>query len=185
MIDFRIANRYAKSLLDLSKERNELDQVHKEMMNLRDLIKNSRELKVLLKSPIISSDRKQKVLHAVLKDTLGSLSMNFLNLVLSRHREGFLEEIATQFHFGYNKIMHITAARITSAIKMNEEQIQRIYNLVKTETGNEVELKTKVDPRLIGGFVIKIGDRQVDASVSRQLSDFRKEFQDNPYQIKY
>jgi F-type H+-transporting ATPase subunit delta len=185
MIDFRIANRYAKALLELANERNELDQVHKEMNNLRSLIKNNRDLKALLKSPIISTDKKEKVLHAVLKGTLGKVSMSFIDLVLSRHREGFLEDIALQLHYSYNILKHISIARVTSASKLSDEQIQRIVEMVKVKTGNQVELQTKIDPRLIGGFVIKIGDQQIDASVSRQLSDFRKEFKDNPYQIKY
>lgn len=165
-------NRYAQSLLELAVEQNQLDAVYNDMLLIGTTIKDSRDLSVLLNNPIVKADKKFSVLVAVFGAKIGETTTKFLQLVSTRKREALLEDIAFSFVDLYKKEKNIIVAEVTSAVKLDDAQKQNIIKLLKTEA--TVEMVEKIDPSIIGGFIVRVDDKQIDASILRELSDLRQ-----------
>lgn len=170
-----VANRYAKSLMELALESNKVDQVRKDMNMIEQVCKDSREFDLFLTSPIIKTDKKIGVINTLFKGKVSDLTLSFLNLITNKHRESYIHEIASAFDEQYKKNKNIFTAVVTSATGLDEKTRARVLDLVKSQMNGEVELVEKIDPRTIGGFILKIGDKQVDRTVSRQLNNLKKE----------
>lgn len=170
-----VASRYAKSLLDLAVEKGQLDVVYADMLQVREIAGNSREFINFLNSPIINSDKKIAVLKAVFEGKLSAMTSGFLTIVTSKRREAVIPEMAESFIEQYRTHKHILTAVVTSANGLDAATKQKALDLVKSQLKGEIELVEKTDPSLIGGFILKIGDKQIDRSVSRQLSNLKKE----------
>lgn len=164
-------NRYAKSLLALAVEQDQLEVVYNDMLLIGTTIKESRDLTVLLNNPVVKADKKFSVLIAIFGTKIGATTTKFLQLVSTRKREALLEDIAFAFVDLYKKEKNIIVAEITSAIKLDEVQKQNIIKLLKTDA--TVEIIEKIDPSIIGGFIVRVDDKQIDASILREFSDIR------------
>ena len=175
------ANRYAKSLIALAKEQNNLDAVYSDMQQLASTIEESKELSLLLKSPIVKPSKKQEILRAIFSSKVSELTIKFLELISSRKREGIVEGIAKSFVSQYKELNNITVAQVTSAVKLDSEQRDKILQLINKDHKGQVEIEESINPDLIGGFVVRVGDKQVDASIRRELEDLKQEFTKNPY----
>ncbi|MDP2386747.1 MAG: ATP synthase F1 subunit delta [Bacteroidota bacterium] len=176
-----VAIRYAKSLLGLAVERGLLEEVYKDMMHIREICYSNRDFVAFLESPVIKTDKKQEILTELFKGKINDLTFAFINIITEKRREGYVDDIAKAFDGEYKKHKNILSAVITSAAGIDATTRAKVMELVKATTTGEVELTEKIDKDLIGGFVIKIGDNQVDASVSRTLNDLRKNFSENPF----
>ena len=169
--------RYAKSLLDLSKEQNAVEEVKNDMVFFEQVVDDNSELEAILKNPIVPVDKKQGILQGIFGGKVHAITESFLKLVVNKGRSAILFDTAKQFVQQYNAIKGIVTAEVTSASELTEANRTEVTNLVKKELGaNEVVLKEKVDPALIGGFVLKVGDRQFDASIASGLTKLKKEF---------
>ncbi len=176
----RLAGRYAKSLIDLSIEKNQLEAVYADMKYLQALSKASREFTNLLSSPIIKADQKSSVIDALTKGKVGELTAAFTSLLVKKGREGELPEIASAFVEQYNAMKGIHKVKLTTAVPVSDELKQSIETKVRTERGlGSVELETAVDEKLIGGFVLDFNNNLVDASILRDLKDIKKQFSQN------
>ncbi len=174
----KIAGRYAKSLIDLAQEQGKLETVIGDMNAFKEATGN-KDLHMMLKSPIINTTKKRNILTAIFGESFDEMTMAFVNIVLTKGREEALPEICEEFISQYRKIKNITSATVTSAAALNDETLNKIKNKIRSEmnqNGGEVEIETKVDPSLLGGFVIEIGDKLYDASVATRLKKLRKEF---------
>lgn len=178
----RIATRYAKSLIDLAEERGKLDRVLDDIKYFREIAKN-RDFALLLKSPIIKADKKQQVFDVLFQGKCDELTMAFLNILLKKGRESGLVDIADEFIQQYKRRNHISTVRLTTASPLSQSTIQAIHQklLASTATDEKVELETKVDPALVGGFVVEFEDKLYDTSVAHKMALLRKEFKDNLY----
>lgn len=180
MSAIRIANRYAKSLLDLAKERQQLDATNKEVRELYQLIEDQRDLYLLVKSPIVSSDKKQKIFRALLEKQISELMMTFLEVVIQKKREPYLQEIFTAFIAQYNHLNNITPVQLTTAVPVDASFEQAVIDLMQKEYNKQtIELTTTIDEELVGGFVLQFEDKRLDASVAHQLESLRKSFHKN------
>ena len=177
----RVANRYAKSLLQLAIQKNVIDEVYTDMNTISDAIVDSRELDLLLKSPIIKSDKKGIILNQIFDGKISKLSAEFMNILVRKKREGILEVVADEFEMLYKNHKNITVAEVKTATPLDEALRAEIMEVVKKMAPNQVELKEIIDSEIIGGFIIKVGDQQVDASVLRKLTEYKKTFSKNPY----
>lgn len=184
MSSYRIASRYAKSLIDLATEQGKLDRVVEDMTYFAEVAK-LRDVEVLLKSPIINSDKKAKVLDAVFGDKVDKLTYAFLDIILRKGREAYLADIASEVVSQYRTIKGISIVHIVSAEALSSEAISAIkQKLIDSKLTNaNIEFKTTVDKGLIGGFVISFEDKLYDASVKHQLDLLRKEFTSKDYQV--
>lgn len=170
-----VAGRYAKSLMELATEKKQVEEVRKDMNAIEHTSRTNREFELFLKSPVIKTDKKIQVLDLLFKDSISKMSLEFLKLVTRKHRESIIPEIAAAFNDQYKTNKNIFTAVVTSAYGLDEKTKQKVVDLVKSQLNGEVELIEKIDKDTIGGFILKIGDRQIDKTVARQLSNLKKE----------
>ncbi len=182
MSNARLANRYAKSLLDLAVEQGQLEAVYADMKHIQMVCKASGEFVNMLRSPIIKADQKNSIIGEVLKNKIGHLTLSFTVLLVKKGREFELPEMATAFIEQYNTIKGIHQVTLTTAVAISEEIKksieQKVANAVHFKT---IELTTKTDEDLIGGFVLEFNNNLVDASIARDLKDIKKQFLNNHY----
>jgi len=181
MKDTIIANRYARALFDLALEKDMLETVKGDMELLISTVRQSRDLKRMLKSPVIRTDRKIAIIRELFGKRMDEISLRYIEIITRNGRETFLEGIAAEFITLYRKHMNIIAASLTTAVRVDDDIRNRIVNLLEKETGATIELSEKVDHELIGGFILTFGDKQYDASLKRQIKRLRKEFDINLY----
>jgi F-type H+-transporting ATPase subunit delta len=185
MADQRVAARYAKSLLDLGQEMGTLDAVKEDMDLLSKTMAESRELRLLLRNPIVKHDKKLAILNAIFKGKVSDVTMRFFTILTEKNREAALESMGTEFQVQYNVLRGIQSAEVTSATPLTAISRLEMRKLVTQQTGlTDVQLTEKVDPDLIGGFVLRVGDRQIDDSVRTSLRKMRISLQENTYQSK-
>jgi F-type H+-transporting ATPase subunit delta len=181
----RLAGRYAKSLIDLAEEKGQLETVYKDMQYMQQALKQSREFVVLMKSPVIKADKKLAILDAVTKGKVGEITAGFNRLLVTKGRESHLPEIVNAFIDQYNDIKGIHKVKLTTAVEVSEGLKTSIINkLINEAKLGTIELETKVDPSLVGGFVLEFHNNKVDASILRDLKDVKKQFMDNEYVLK-
>jgi F-type H+-transporting ATPase subunit delta len=181
MKETKVATRYAKSLIGLAKERNELDAAFQDMEVVLKACQDSKDLRVFLNSPVVNADKKKNVLSSIFAGKIGTLSSGFIQIITSKGREYLLSEIASEFIRQYKVSKNITEARVTSAVPLDSEVREKILALIHKTTTGEVEINEVVDPEIIGGLVVQIGDKQVDASIRKKLNELKKEFSKNLY----
>ena len=177
----RATIRYAKALLQLSIEKNNLEETYSGMVLLDNLCSKSKEIILLLKSPIIKTDIKIKILDKIFENKVSSLSEKFIKIIVSKKREYLLAEIAKSFVSLYNKHNNIETVTITTAVPISEELKEKIISYIKDKNNNKVELKEVVSENIIGGAIITMGDKQLDASISTEIAELRQTFNKNLY----
>ena len=182
MPNARLAGRYAKSILDLATEQGQLEAVYADMKFLQAVCKDSSEFVNVLLSPIIKADQKNSIINAITKDKVSLLTHSFTNLLVKKAREAALPEMATAFIEQYNAIKGIHQVTLTTAVDVSDEMKKSIEDKVKAENKFlSVELTTKTDERLIGGFVLEFNNNLLDASIARDLKDIKKQFLNNEF----
>lgn len=181
MAETKVAKRYAKSFLELVAEKGVLESAYNDMKLVWETTTSNHDLDVMLKSPVVNTDKKVDILKAIYGKHVGEPTLAFLTLITNKRREGAIPEIAASFVDQYKALNGITTAVVTSAAVLNDEAKQRILKLVEKEIGGKVELKMEVNPELIGGFVLRIGDRQLDTSILSKMNELRQEFSKNLY----
>ena len=182
MADQRVAARYAKSLLDLAQEQGTLATIKQDMDLLATTMAGSRDLRLLLRNPIVKHDKKLSILKAIFEGKVSDMLMRFFEILTSKNREAALEHIGTEFLLQYNLLMGVQVAEVTSAAPLTPATRAEIEKLVTRQTGlADVSLTEKVDASLIGGFVLRIGDQQIDDSVRGGLRRLRTSLTDTTY----
>jgi F-type H+-transporting ATPase subunit delta len=182
MADIRVASRYVRSLLGLAESQNALDHVHQDMLLIDKACDTNREFLIMLRSPVIKHDKKRDILEKVFKGKVHPLTMAIMDILTRKNREPLLPAIANEFHNAYNEFKGIGKATITTPVPLDAKLRAEIETLVKKiSTRKEVELKEKVDKELIGGFLLQVNDKQIDASIASQLAAMRLKFKENPY----
>jgi len=182
MPNYRVASRYAKSLIDLGVEQGNLEQLNSDIIILEEALKN-RDLSLLVQSPIIKAGTKNSIFDKIFGGKIDKVTMTFLQILTKKGREVVLPEIVTSFLDQYKKHKKITSVKLTTASAVGDSFIESIKKtlLDSNETDNVVDIETKVDEDLIGGFVIEIGDKLYDASVLHKLTKVKKQFSENKY----
>jgi F-type H+-transporting ATPase subunit delta len=169
------AKRYAKSLLSLALEQGSVDAVHADMKLLSQGVSDSNELKNLLTNPIVKSDKKVAILSEIFKGKISELSDKFIALVTSKGREALLPSIAQAYEEAYRAHKNISTVEVTSAIALSEDQKKKILAIAAKQGVENAEVIERVDPSLIGGFVMRMGDQQIDASISNRINTMKQE----------
>ncbi len=186
MVEDRIGYRYAKSLFDLAKEKNVLEQVWEDMGMIHETAEGSRDFVLMLNSPLIASSKKEAILHQLFKGKYSSdITEMLVDIIVHKGRERYLDNVAKAFLVLYDAEKHIQRGKLTSAEPMSEAQIAEIKKIVEKQTGDTFEIDVEVDPSLIGGFILSIGDKLFDGSVSTKLREIKQEFVQNTYIKKF
>ncbi len=181
MRDIKVASRYAKSLLKIAIDQNSLEELHNDMKLVHDVCVDNHDLVLLLKSPIVKTDKKAAILKEIFGNKISIISNSFISIILTKKRESLLADIANSFIDIYKVNQNITTAYITTAVPITKEQKSKIIALLKIKNENNIDLKDIVNPDLIGGMIVKVGDKQVDESIKRKLKNLEMEFDENPY----
>jgi F-type H+-transporting ATPase subunit delta len=181
MAEKKLARRYANSLLGLAVERGEEQAVFDDMSLVARACAGSRDLSLFLKNPVIHTDKKDKVIRALFLDKLSELSFSFMQVITRKRRERYLEEIADEYVLLYKVKKGIATAVITSAVPLDRSLQDEVTAFLADRTHRKIELTQKTDPAIIGGYILRWGDEQVDASISRKLRELKRSFEPNLY----
>ncbi|TXK37171.1 ATP synthase F1 subunit delta [Pontibacter qinzhouensis] len=181
MSDIRVASRYAKSLIELASERNVLEQVQADLQLFSQVVSQNRDFQLLLQNPIIKSDKKLAIITSVFGKKVNPLTLAFFGIITRKRREPILEAVAVEFQNQYNELKEIQVATVSSAMPLTAALREQIIMQLTVQTGKSIQLIEKVDPSLIGGFVLRVGDKQYDSSVRHSLNKLKNNFKDNPY----
>ena len=168
-----IASVYARSLFEVAKEQGKLDEVREQLGQVADAINEDHELQVFFFSPYFSTEEKKDGLGKVL-DGADPAVLNFLELLVENHRSPAIFRIRTEYDQLWeheNKLLPVT---ITSAVELDEDIARRIGEQIGEQTGQRVELTQTVDPDIIGGLVLRVGNSILDASIRNRLDNLRK-----------
>ncbi|MES2827194.1 MAG: ATP synthase F1 subunit delta [Bacteroidota bacterium] len=177
MSENKAASRYAKSLIDLSTEQNAFEEIRSDMVLVSKIIDQHSELEAILNNPIVPLDKKAGILKDVFATRVQPLTSIFMDLIVKKGRSAILFGTAKAFVAQYNAIKGIVTAEVTSATELTDGNIAEIEQIVKRETNaNQVLIKAKINEKLIGGFILKVGDKQFDASIAHGLNKLKKEF---------
>lgn len=181
----RLATRYAKALIDLAIEKGQLEEVYADMQWLHSVCKTNRDFVNVLRSPIIKADVKKKIIEAVTTGRIGEITAAFNRLIITKGRESNLPGISHAFLEAYKEKKNIHTIQLTTATPVSAATKNAIISQIKKSAGFEnIEMEEKVDAGVIGGFVLQIGDKLVDASVAYDLKAIAKQFENNDFIYK-
>jgi len=177
-----VAQRYAKALIDLAIERNQLEEVKADIDVIRQTL--TPEFRNVLLSPVISEQKKSQIFKAIFKTRVTALTFSFFDLVFSKRREWALGEIAEEFFERYRELKGIEIIEITTAVEISDELKSKIrdrFQHLKRFQDKTVEVRTKVDERILGGFIAQSQDILFDASIKNDLQFIGRQFIENLY----
>lgn len=169
----KVAVRYAKSLMELALENGNLDTVTGDMNYFQQTLDNNHELAVLLSSPIIDGNKKMEVFRNVFGQFEKS-TMSFFELVTKNGREGILPAIAKSYDAEVKAYKGIVPVELVTAVALDEATRKAILAKVDEHVKGTLEVKETINPDIIGGFIVKMGDKQIDASVANQLNNLKQ-----------
>ena len=181
MKDARPALRYAKALLNLAKDSGAEAEVNENMQDIATTIAENSELETMLKSPVIKAADKKKVLNAVFTSKVHNISLGLFNLLEENKRMVMLESIAKQYTIIYDYLKSMQVAKVTTAVPLTKALEEKVLAKIVELTGNKASIENIVDPTVIGGFILRVGDVQYDASISNHFNELRREFDDSHY----
>jgi len=181
----RAALRYAKAVLNLAKEKKLAEVVNVDLQLIVDTLETNNNLKVVLQNPVIKAGVKKIVLTKVFESKINGITQGLLNLLIEKKRLNILEAVAKEYAIIFDFDMGIEVAKVTTAIPLTKKLENAILEKVKSLTGKAVTIKNTINPDLIGGFILRIGDLQYDASITGKFNLLKREFEDNHYVPKY
>lgn len=175
MNDGIIARRYATALFKLGKETDQLELYYSDCNQLQSVLMHDKTFHFLLNNTVISKKNKKSILKNVFATYLHADILRFLDLLVNKGREEYLHDIITSFFAVYQSFAGIQQVTFTTAYTYNDKTLDKIITLLETQTGLKTNVKRNIDENLIGGFLLRVGDKQMDASVRGQLNRIRKE----------
>jgi F-type H+-transporting ATPase subunit delta len=169
-----IAEVYARSLFEVAAEQDKLETVKEQLGQFADALAGNREVAVFFFSPYFSADEKKAGLHSAVQDA-EPIFMNFLEALIERHRTPAIYRIKTECQVLYDKTNKLLPVQLTSAVELDSKLVESLGRRIGEQTGNEIELSSKVDPEILGGIVLRVGNFILDASIKTRLEQLRRE----------
>jgi F-type H+-transporting ATPase subunit delta len=169
-----IAEVYARSLFEVAKEADKLDDVREQLGQVADAVSENRDLQVFFFSPYFSSEEKIQGLDKVI-DGADPIVLNFLGLLIEKHRMPAIFRIRQRFEALWQAENKVLPVQVTSAIELDDSTVRSIGDRIGERTGRKVELTSEVDPDILGGLVLQVGNNVLDASIRNRLENLRKQ----------
>lgn len=176
-----LSKRYAQALFELALENKILDKVEQDIRLIDSVLQDNRELRVVLANSVLDGYKKLRVLNALFKGKVETLTLKFLQLITRKGREEYIVHICESFIEIYKEFKNIMDITLTTAYAADKKTINAILTKLRSVTDKELEVTEEVDASLIGGFKLDFEDFQYDDSVKVQLKRLTKEFSDNLY----
>lgn len=174
-MDSLIRVRYAKAFFQLAKEKNILGEAKTDIETVSEICNTSAEFIYLLNSPVVKSSKKAELIQIIFKSEVSKLTLDFLVLITQNKRETEIPGICRNFLSMTRKEQNIKTATLVTATEINATLTESIRNIIEKELNTNIELSAKINPDMIGGFVLRVDDKQYDASVATQLRKIKNE----------
>lgn len=171
----RAAIRYAKAVLSLATENNTVDAVNTDMELIKNTVAESKDLKDMLYSPVIRSSVKKAALLEIFKNA-NKATVNLIDVLIANKRTSLLPEVASSFVTLFEQQKGNQIAEVTTAVPLTKELEEKVLAKVKELTGKEAAITNIVDESILGGFILRVGDTQYNASIANQLNKLKREF---------
>lgn len=168
-----IAQVYARALFEVAKEQSKLDLVREQLGQFADALNDSNDLRVFFFSPYFSTEEKKNGLHRALVDADPAI-VNFLETLLERHRMPVIFRIRDEYGRLWDTENKLLPVEVTSAVDLDAATVKSIGERIGEQTGQRVELTSTVDPSILGGIVLRVGNSILDASIKHRLDQLRK-----------
>lgn len=169
----QVASRYAKSLMGLAQEKNLVEEFKSDLSTYMDVFYQNHDFNLLMHSPIVTKSKKISIVKAIFENRISEPMLTFFTLIIKKGREDGLDEISTEFLKQYDVLKWITKAVVKSATPLTPQLRDEVIGLVVRRYGQTVELEEIIDESLIGGFVLRVGDFQIDNSVKNNLKKIK------------
>ena len=169
-----IAQVYARSLFEVAKEHDLLDAIREQLIAFAQALNDNRDLAIFFFSPYFSTEEKKEGLHKALQD-FDPIFMNFLEALVERHRMPAIFRIRARYEELWDEENQLLPVQVTSAIELDESIVENIGKRIGEQTGRKVELSSKVDPDILGGIVLRVGNSILDASIRNRLNQLRRQ----------
>jgi len=177
----RAAIRYAKAILSFALEQQKEVEVNKDMLLVANTIQDSKELQLLLSSSILKTELKKSTLKEIFASKTSALTIGLINLLIDNKRLPILGEVAKKYNVIYDSLKGIEVAKVTTAIPLTEELNQQVLQKVIEITGKQATIESIINPDIIGGFILRVGDIQYDASVANKLQVLKRQFESESF----
>jgi len=175
MAGSRSAIRYAKAVLSLASDNKVADKVNADMKQIASAIATNSDLNAMLQSPVVRSSDKLSVLKAVFGDA-NNATTNLINTLITNKRIALLGDVANKYNHLYDALRDTQVAKVTTATPLTKDLEKKVLAKVKELTGKSTEIMNTVDESILGGFVLRVGDLQYDASIANKLNKLKREF---------
>ena len=175
----RAALRYAKAAISSAKDANKTKDINNDMQLIASTINESAELRAFLNNPTTKADAKLNVINSLFGSKINSITNGIIKLLVSNKRLNLLPFVAKQYIMLFDKEQGVEIAKVTTAIELTDELKIKVLEKVKEVTGKEAIIKNIIDESIIGGFILQVGDKQYDASISGKLVNLRRNFETN------
>ena len=169
-----IAQVYARSLFEVAQEQGKLDVVREELGQITEALEENAELRLFFYSPYFSTDEKRDGLRRTVTDA-DPMTMNVLDILVENHRLPVLPRLRREYERRWREANNLLPVTVTSAVELDDAVVERIGDEIGRQTGRTVELTRKVDPSIVGGFVVRVGNAILDASIKNRLDNLRKQ----------
>jgi F-type H+-transporting ATPase subunit delta len=169
-----MAGRYAAALFELAKDQRQMAEVERDLAAFQAMLDDSADLRRLVRSPVISAGDQSKALAAVLaKAGISGLTANFLKLIARNRRLFAAADMMKSFRALVARERGEVSADVASAHALTPEQMQQLSDTLRTTIGKNVQINTRVDPRLLGGLIVKVGSKMIDGSLRTKLDNLK------------
>jgi len=169
-----IAEVYARSLFEVAKERDSVDEIHEQLGQFADALHGNRQLAVFFFSPYFTSEEKKDGLHRMIAGA-DPIFMNFLEALIERHRMPAIFRIRDRYEVFWEHEHRLLPVEVTSAVELDDSTVREIGERIGEQTGLQIELASRVDPDILGGIVLRVGNSILDASIRNRLEQLRKQ----------
>jgi F-type H+-transporting ATPase subunit delta len=169
-----IAEVYARSLFEVAEEQSRLDPLHDQLGQFADALSANRDMAIFLFSPYFSTDEKKDALRRAV-DGAEPIFMNFLEALIERHRMPAIFRIRARFDAMWDDANKLLPVEVTSAVALDPQTVESLGQRIGEQTGNKIELSSRVDPEILGGIVLRVGNFIMDASIRSRLDQLRRE----------
>jgi len=169
-----IAEVYARSLFEVASEQDKLDAIRDQLNQFTDAVRDDRQLAVFFFSPYFSTEEKKDGLRRGITGA-DEAFMNFLEVLVERHRMPVLFRIRTRFEEMWDEVNKLLPVEVTSAVELDRKTLESIGKQIGEQTGDQIELSSHVDPDILGGIVLRVGNSILDASIRNRLEQLRRQ----------
>jgi len=176
MKESRAAIRYAKAILNHAIDLKKDSDVNDDMELIAQTFDENQDLQLMIYSPVIKNSDKKSALTSIFKGKINDVSLQAINLLIENKRLPLLKDVAKEFSFLYDAHRGTQVAKVTTAIALTDELKTQILAKVKDLVGKEVSIENTIDPSIIGGFILRVGDQQFDASITGKMNNLRRTF---------